>query len=148
MTIFSRIKPEWIDKNLFDKFSENNSGVAWEYAFSQETSRKNNVEFDFGSVEYDIQNDFISIEDMLYSDSEIVTCRIIYPYDFNLRISSVIRRYLRLSANKLNILLEANVFSIQEKSLQKKQKVKNEDVVHVNREKLRNIYHLWFPQYT
>ena len=64
MAIFSRIKPELINKDLFNKFFENNTEIAWEYAFSRVTSRKNNVELDFGSVEYDVQCNNISVEDI------------------------------------------------------------------------------------
>jgi len=147
MTIFSRTKPKLINKDLFNKFSENNAEIAWEYAFCHETSRKNNVELDFGSVEYDIQYDNISVEDILNFDSEIVTFKIKYAYDFSLKLSSLIRISLRLSANRLNKLIEAKVISIQGKHLQKKHKVKNEEIVQVNREKLRSIYHIWLRQY-
>ena len=135
-----------INKDLFNKFSENNTEVAWAYAFSHETSRKNNVELDFDSVEYDIQSDDISVEDILNFDSEIVTFKIKYPFDFNLKLSSVIRICLKLSANELNKLMEAKVISVLEKHLQKKHKVKNEDIVEINREKLRNIYRLWLRE--
>jgi len=147
MTIFSRTKPKLINKDLFNKFSENNAEIAWEYAFCHETSRKNNVELDFGSVEYDIQYDNISVEDILNFDSEIVTFKIKYAYDFSLKLSSLIRISLRLSANRLNKLIEAKVISVQGKHLQKKHKVKNEEIVQVNREKLRSIYHIWLRQY-
>jgi len=146
MTIFSRTRSELINKHLFDKFSENNAEVVWEYAFSHETSRKNNVELDFGSVGYDIHYDNISVEDILNSDSEIVIFKIKYPFDFSLKLSSVIRICLKLSANKLNKLIEAKVISIQRKHLQKKHKVKNEDIVQVNREKLRSIYYIQLRQ--
>ncbi len=146
MTIFSRTKPELINKDLFNKFLENNTEIAWEYAFSRVTSRRNNVELDLGSVEYDIQFDNISVEDILNFDSEIVTFKIKYPFDFSLKLSFVIRKCLKLSANKLNKLIEAKVISIQEKHLQKKHKVKNEDIVQVNREKLKSIYHILLCQ--
>ena len=142
MNIFSRTKPESINKDLFNKFSENNIETAWKYAFSHETSRKNNVELDLDSVEYDIRYDNISIEDILNFDGDIVTFKIKYPYDFSLKLSSVIRICLNISANKLNKLIEVKVISIQEKYLQKKHKVKNEDIVKINREKLRSIYPL------
>ncbi len=144
MTIFSRTKPELINKDLFNKFLENNTEIAWEYAFSRVTSRRNNVELDYGSVEYDILCDNISVEDILNFGSEIVTFKIEYPFDFSLKLSSVIRICLKLSAKKLNKLIEAKVISIQEKHLQRKHKVKNEDIVQVNREKLRSIYNKWF----
>ncbi len=143
LAIFSRIKPELLHKDLLNKFSENNTEIAWKYAFSRETSQKNNVELDFSSVKYDILYDNISVEDILNFDSEIVTFKIKYPFDFSLKMSSVIKICLKLSANKLNSLIEAKVISIMKKHLQKKHKVKNEDIVQVNREKLRSIHHIW-----
>ena len=139
MTIFSRTKPELINKDLFNKFSKNNAEIAWEYAFSHEISRKNNVELDFSSVEYDIRFDNISVEDILNFNGEIVTFKIKYPFDFSLKLSSVIRKCLNLSANKLNKLIEAKVITIQEEQLQKKHKVKNDYIVQVNSEKLKSI---------
>ena len=146
MTIFSRTKPELINKDLFNKFSENNAEIAWKYAFSHEISRKNNVELDFSSVKYDIQYDNISVEDILNFSCDIVTFKIKYPFNFSLKLSSVIKICLKLSENKLNKLIEAKVISIQEKNLQRKHKVKNEDIVQVNREKLRSIYNKWFRE--
>ena len=146
MTIFSRTKPELINKDLFNNFLENNAEIAWKYAFSHEISRKNNVELDFSSVKYDIQYDNISVGDILNFNCDIVTFKIKYPFNFSLKLSSVIRMCLKLSANKLNKLIEAKVISIQGKNLQRKQKVKNEDIVQVNREKLRSIYNKWFRE--
>ena len=140
MTIFTRTKTEMINKDLFSKFSDNNVELAWRYAFSLETSRKNNVELDFGSVEYNIKYEDISVEDILNIDCEIVTFKIKYPFDFGLKISSVIRICLNISSNKLDKMIEAKVISIQGKHLQKKHKVKNNNIVLVNREKLRYVF--------
>lgn len=139
MTILPRTKPESINKDLFNKFSENNSEIVWKYAFSQEIARKNNVKLDFGSVEYDITFDNISIEDILNFDREILAFKIEYPFDFRLKLSSVIRTCLNLSANQLNQLIEAKVISVGAKHLQKKHKVRNQDVVQVNKKGLKNI---------
>ena len=54
LTILSRTKPEWIKKDLFLNFSGNDEATAWEYAFSAETTRKNNVELDYSSVRQNI----------------------------------------------------------------------------------------------
>lgn len=137
LSLFSRTKPELIQKDLFHKFSENNTEAAWQYAFSQEAKRKNNVEFDFGSVEYDILHDNFSIEDILGFESETIQFRIKYPLDFNLKLSAVIRAALQISANKLNQLIETETFSVNGKFLEKKHKVKNGDVVCVYRDKLK-----------
>jgi len=140
MTIFSRISREAINKKMFDKFSNNNTELAWKYAFSRETSRKNNAAQDFDTVGYDIQTGNFSVEDILNSGDEVVTLKIRYPFDFSLRLSSVIRTGLNLSANKFNKLIEAEGISVPGKNLQKKHKLKNDDIVLVDREKLKCIY--------
>jgi len=140
MTIFSRTKPESVNKALFNSFSRNDTAIAWEYAFSPEAKQKNNLEFDYGSVEYEIQHDGITAEDLINIDSEAVTFKIRCPFDFNLKLSSVIRVCLKLSAGRLNQLIEMKVISVQEKHLQKKHKVKNGDVIRVNMEKLKSVY--------
>ncbi|MFR7812752.1 MAG: DUF1062 domain-containing protein [Butyricimonas faecihominis] len=65
LTILSRTKPELIKKDLFSKFSENDEELSWEYAFSSEIGRKNGVELDYSSVEYEILHDVFQINDIL-----------------------------------------------------------------------------------
>lgn len=139
LTILSRTKPELIKKDLFLKFSENDAGIAWEYAFSPEMMRKNNVELDYSSVEYEILHDNITISDIL-SDNNEVLFRIRTPFEFGLKLSSVIRQSLGLSANQLNLLIEKKaVFTYKDCSI-KKCKVKNGDIVLINKERLHSIY--------
>lgn len=140
MTIFSRIKPENIDKNLFNKFSENCTKTAWDYAFSRETARKNNVELDFESVRYELEYEKISAEDILNGDHDIITFEIKYPFDFNLKFSSVIKKCLQLSTNKLNQLIKEEAIHIPQGPLQKKHKIKNKDIVQINRVRLKSMY--------
>ncbi len=139
MTILHRTKIESIDKDLFDKFSKNNLEVAWKYAFFQEAARKNNVKLDYGSVEYEIDDDNNSIGDILNVDNEIVSIKIKYPFDFRLKLSSVIRMCFNLSANQLNQLIEAKVVSIKTKHLQKKHRVKDQIVFQIDPKGMKNI---------
>lgn len=140
LTILSRTKPELIKTDLFTKFLENDEELSWEYAFSSEIGRKNNVEFDYSSVEYDIVHDDISINDILETDNEIVTFKIQTHFEFGLKLSTVIRHCLGLSTNLLNQMIEAEaIFTLEGYSL-KKHKVKNGDVILISREKLQNVY--------
>lgn len=132
LTILSRTKPEQINKELFRKFSENDDELAWEYAFSSETVRKNNVEIDYSSVEYEILYDDISINDILNAANEIVAFKIRTHFEFGLKLSSVIRSCLGLSANQLNRLIEAEAIYAPEGYQIKKHKVRNGDVVVMN----------------
>lgn len=132
VTLLSRAKPELIKKDLFLGFSENNEAIAWEYAFSAETGRKNNVELDYHSVEYEIIYEDIRIKDILNANSEVVAFKIQTPFEFELKLSSVIRVCLGLSASQLTQMIEAKVISTPEGNLIKKQKVKDGDIVLVN----------------
>lgn len=140
MTILSRTKPESINRDLFNKFSENNLEIAWKYAFSQETAQNNNVELDFGDVDFEIMYDPSSVVDILNSDSEILSFKIKYPVDFRLKSATIIRKCLNLSSNQLNHVINAQAISIRGKHLQKRYKTRNGDVIRVNREMLKNMY--------
>lgn len=139
MTIFSRIRTESISKEIFSRLSVNDTDLAWEYAFSRETRRKNNAEADLESVAYEIQFDEIPAEQIMASDSDLLSFTIKYPFDFNLRISTVVRTCLNLPSNKMNQLIDADAISVHGRPLQKKHKVKNGDVVKVNKNILKSI---------
>lgn len=139
LTLFSRTKPELIKKDLFYKFSENDEDTAREYAFSAEIGRRNNVEIDWGSVEYEIRHDNISINSILDADDEIVAFKIQMPFEFGLKLSTVIRSCLGLSANFLDQIINAEAIFTPENYPLKKHKAKNGDIVLVNKEKLQRI---------
>ena len=140
LTILSRSKPELIKKDLFRKFSENDEATAWQYAFSSEIGKKNSVELDYSSIEYEILHDNISIDDILNNDNESITFKVRSHFDFGLKLSSIIRLCLGLSANQLMQMIEAKVIYTPENYLLKKHKVKNGDIVLISREKLQKIY--------
>jgi hypothetical protein len=140
MTVFSRIRTESISKEIFNKFSENNTEIAWKHAFSQEIRRKNNVEADLESVEYEILYQTLKVEDVINMDHEMISFQIQCPFDFNIRASTVIRTCLGLSSSTLNLLFDTDAVYCNEKPLQNKYKIKNGDIVKINRQKLINIY--------
>lgn len=140
LTILSRTKPELIKKELFLKFSENNEDLAWQYAFSPETARKNNVELDISSVEYEIRHENLSISDILEGDEEMVAFKVQTRYEFGLKLSSVIRVCLGLSANQLARMIEAGVIFTREGYPLKKHKARDGDVVLINKEKLQKLF--------
>ncbi|MGH1516644.1 DUF1062 domain-containing protein [Chryseobacterium sp. JK1] len=139
MTLFSRIRTEKIDKDLFNKMSENDTMTAWEYAFSHEIRRKNNVEADLETVDYEVICDGISVEDLPDSDHEMLTIVIKSPFDFHLKISSVVRIGLKLSSGKLNRLIEMNGIFVHKKPLQRKHKIKNADEIRIHAVTLKKI---------
>ena len=124
---------------MFTKFSDNDEDIAWEYAFSLETARKNNVKFDYNSVEYEIEHDNISINDILNAGDESVVFKIQTGFEFELKLSSVIRHCLGVSASQLNQMIEVDAVFTPEGYPIKKHKVKNGDIVLINKEKLQGI---------
>lgn len=139
LTILSRTKSELIKKDLYLKFAENDEAVAWEYAFSAETVKKNSVELDYDSVEYEIQHEPVSIDDILNGDNEIITFKVRTPFDFGLKLSSVIRSCLELSASQLNQMIEAKAIYTPEDYSVKKHKVRNGDVVLISKDRLHSV---------
>ncbi|WP_068942972.1 DUF1062 domain-containing protein [Chryseobacterium timonianum] len=139
MTIFSRIRKESISKEMFNRLSENNVDLAWEYAFSREIRRKNNAEVDLDSVEYEIQFDEVPLEYMMTSDSEVLSFIIKCPFEFNLRLSTVVRSCLHLSSSKMNQLIDAEAIFVHGRRLQKKHKVQNGDIVKIYKNIFINI---------
>ncbi|RXM41216.1 hypothetical protein BOQ62_01360 [Chryseobacterium sp. CH21] len=142
MTIFSRIRTESISKEIFNKLSENNTGIAWEYAFSQEVMRKNNVEADWENVAYEMIYSNLLIEDLINMDSEMISFKIDCTFNFNMKVSTVIRTCLGISSSKLDQLLITDAVYFNEKPLQKKYKIKNGDIVKIKKQELINMYHI------
>ncbi|ASK32706.1 hypothetical protein CEY12_07090 [Chryseobacterium sp. T16E-39] len=140
LSLFSRIRTESISPDLFDKLSGNNKEIARGYAFSYEIMRKNNIEMDLDTIEYDIQHTAISIDDILNSNHTTVLFKIKYPFDFSLKLSTLIRICLQLSASQLNKLITAKAILVQERHLLKKHKIKNGDIIQIDRDKLRGVF--------
>lgn len=142
-TIMSRTKPEVVSKELFKKFSDNDTETALKYGFSAETARVNNLELDYTSVEYNIENYGMSLKDIVKCTSEMIMVTIRYPLNFNLKTAIIIKECLCISNNQLNQLIEGKVFSIHSKHLQKRDKTKNDQIIQIDVEKLKAIVNLW-----
>lgn len=140
LTILSRTKPDRIKEDMFLKFAENDESTAWKYAFSSETAQKNNVELDYDSVKYEILHDDISINSLLHAADEVIAVKIHTRFEFGLKLTSVIRFCLGISANLLNRMIEAEVIFTPENYPLKKHKVKPGEVILINKEKLQNLY--------
>lgn len=135
LTILSRSKPELIDKSLFHSFSMNDRATAWHYAFSAELERKNNLKRDDSSVEYEIISSHF-LEEMLALPDESLHIQIKCPHEFNLKLSSLIRKYFSLSANRVKRLIEEGSISTSAEKVSLKQKVRDGDVFQIHRELL------------
>lgn len=132
LTLLSRSKPDLIDKTLFHNFSMNDKKTAWKYAFSTGLERMNNMKLDYGSVEYDVINN-ISIESIASITDDMINIQIKYDSEFNLKLSSLIRRCFALSANRLKQIFEQGIISISADKPSLKQKVKSGDIILIHK---------------
>mgnify|MGYP000766966723 FL=1 len=136
LTLLSRSKPDLIDKTLFHSFSMNDKDAAWKYAFSTEMERKNNLRLDYGSVEYEVVPD-TSLEDLLNLSNEGIKIHIKCEFEFDLKLSSLIRRCFSLSANQVKRMFEDGIITISGNKPPQKHKVKDGDMILIQREVLR-----------
>ena len=135
LTLLSRSKPDLIDKTLFHSFSMNDKDTAWKYAFSTEMERKNNLRLDYGSVEYEVIPD-TSLEDLLSLSNEVIKIHIKCKFEFDLKLSSLIRRCFSLSANQAKRMFEDGIITISGNKPPQKHKVKDGDMILRQREEL------------
>lgn len=135
LTLLSRSKPDLIDKTLFQSFSMNDKDAAWKYAFSTEMERKNNLRLDYGSVEYEVVPD-TSLEDLLNLSNEVIKIYIKCEFEFDLKLSSLIRRCFSLSANQVKRMFEDGIITISGNKPPQKHKVKDGDMILIQREGL------------
>lgn len=141
LTLLSRSKPDLIDKTLFHSFSMNDKDTAWKYAFSTEMERKNNLRLDYGSVEYEIIPN-TSLEDLLNLSNEVIKIYIKCELEFDLKLSSLIRRRFSLSANQVKRMFEDGIITISSNKPPQKHKVKDGDMILIQREGLsKSINH-------
>ena len=141
LTLLSRSKPDLIDKTLFHSFSMNDKDTAWKYAFSTEMERKNNLRLDYGSVEYEIIPN-TSLEDLLNLSNEVIKIHIKCELEFDLKLSSLIRRPFSLSANHVKRMFEDGIITISSNKPPQKHKVKDGDMILIQREGLsKSINH-------
>jgi len=138
LTLLSRSKPDLIDKSLFHSFSINDREAAWKYAFSAELERKNNLKLDYNSVEYEIVSS-ISPEDIPEVSDEIIRISIKCDFDFSLKLSSLIKKWLSISGNQVKRLFEQDAIVTPESKSPQKLKVKNGDVVMINKKQLTGL---------
>lgn len=135
LTLLSRSKPDLIDKTLFHSFSMNDKDTAWKYAFSTEMERKNNLRLDYDSVEYEVIPN-TSLEDLLNLSNEVIKIHIKCKFEFDLKLSSLIRRCFSLSANQVKRMFEDGIIIISGNKPPQKHKVKDGDMILIQREGL------------
>jgi len=140
ITIHSRIKPHLIEKDIYEKYMNNDVDMALGLSLDTDIISKNHIQVDYGSVKYEINvSQDITLNDMIFLDEDMIRICISYPFNLNVKLSRVIRERLNLSLNELSYMIEENILSINNVENWKRDKVKDNTLITINR-KLLSFY--------
>lgn len=131
VTILSRVKPEAIDKDLYQRFLANDADTAWKYAFDAELMKRNKLEPDYSRIEYEIQHPSLTFEKLLAMKIPEVEFHIKTNARLHLKLSAVIRQCLDISLHQLEKWITAGVIVLPEGAILKKSKVTDGMVIMV-----------------
>ena len=135
--IMSRVNPKLIDNDEYSNFQYNDQETAWKYSFDSDVINKNKVKADYSKIEYLMKGDVLSLKEILEQDEDLVEFEINIKFNVDLHLSPVIRKNLDLTVAQLEQMLSAGVISLYPPGTAKNSKVKNEQKVIVNKEKLK-----------
>lgn len=131
VTLLSRVKPETINKDLYQKFLGNDAGTAWKYAFDSELMKRNKLEPDYSRIAYEILHPSLTFEKLLAMPIAEVEFHIRTHAKLPLKLSAVIRQCLGISLNQLEKLIAAEVIVLPQGTVLKKSKVSDGMVIVV-----------------
>lgn len=142
ITIHSRIKPHLIEENIYDKYINNDAEEAVRLSLDTDIINKNHIRVDYSSVRYEISvSHEMTLNEMIFLDEDQIDIYISYPFNLNLRLSRIIRERLNISLNELSHMLEENILSISNMEDLKRDKLKDNTIVTINRELLSAYLH-------
>lgn len=137
ITILSRTRSELIEKDLYQRFMMNDEDTAWQYAFDQKTTKRNNMELDHSSIEYNITHENTTYEDILKMEEDSIEFEIKSNFTLDLKLTSLIKQCFSISSNQLEKALESGIMTINPLIPVKKSKVKDGITVTIHRDKLK-----------
>lgn len=109
LTIFERIHPKKLDRNIHDRFLKNDPLLAREYGFNRDIHSKNKVLINVESVEYQIDGPAISLD-----TTDNMTINIKCHHNLNLRIDAVLSQKLQCSRSQIKKLFDGGRIQILE----------------------------------
>lgn len=125
VTILSRTKPELIPKGLFEQFTMNDPGTAWRYALDPEIIRKNNLELDYSTMEYEVMYEPVTLDSIVRGEDEVVSFIMETKTDIPVKLSVIIRKCFGISLSQFGKMTEAGIFTISTSVNLKKCKIKD-----------------------
>ena len=99
--IFSRVRPETIEKEEYDNFQCNDVDTSWRYAFRKDVIEQNKVDADFSRITYTMGGDILSLEQMCEAEEDLIEFEIKSLYDIDLKLTFVICENLNVSMKQL-----------------------------------------------
>lgn len=143
ITIHSRTKPHLIEKNIYEKYINNDADEALRLSLDKDIINKNHIQIDYDSVKYEIRSsEEVTINDMVFMDEDMMQIYISYPLNLNLKLSKVIREQLDISLNQLSHMVEQNILSINNTENWKRDKIKDHTLVTIDRNALTSFFTL------
>jgi hypothetical protein len=114
LTIMKGIKPHGIPRELFEKFTHNDTTLAWQYAFDKIFMRKNACVVDYTGVEYRVEGFCGEMP------RQPLLVRLESEYYFNLKLSTLLAGVLGIAVNKLKaIIAEGLITAVPECNIMK-----------------------------
>lgn len=98
MEILSRIKPNQIERSLYESFARNDPALAARYAFDARILGKNKADVCYDNMTYIVEKEII--------DNESNMIEIISDYDLNIRLDKLLSEQLSISRAKIKSFFE------------------------------------------
>lgn len=125
-TIYERVNPADIDRNLYEKFTANDEELAVKYGFDLSAYSRNKAEVVFDNVKYKVEKD--SDIDFSCKDIEI---EIKSDNTQDLRVDKLLADNTELTRSKVQKMCKDNSIFVDGEKNAAKLKVKNDMVIHI-----------------
>lgn len=125
MDILSRVSPESIDQETYNRFLANDLDLAIEYAFNIPIHSKNKVTLNYENLQYEILGDNVDL-----NDNTILEIDCSFPLD--IRIDKLLSEKLAISRSQIKKLCKNNIITIDNINEPWKAKLKNKVELYIN----------------
>jgi len=126
-----------MEKDSHSKYINNDPEEALRLSIDTDVINRNHIQVDYSSIEYEVKaSQEVRLKDMIFLNEDIIQIRISYPFNLNLKLSKIIRKQLNISLNELSYMIEEGIFTISNVENWKRDKIKDNTVVEINKEKL------------
>ncbi|MCL2197596.1 MAG: DUF1062 domain-containing protein [Defluviitaleaceae bacterium] len=108
LTVKRGIKPHDLSADMFDKFTNNDTELAWEYAFDKHFLRQNNCVVSYENIEYSVDDD-----GMLPDGDSPLLIHIKSLYKFDLKLSAFLAGVLGVSNTQIKKYVDEGLITAE-----------------------------------